>query len=403
MHNAAEGFAATDDLPQYQAGPSLLRSGDPSSVCLNCHEQSGTAGPSGFLVSTAEGDMPPGVPPRQLGPAGDFGWLKKSYTWNAGPGNRVESSSGESPGHNLLAADYGYFPDPLNAAAPGGNYPAQQFACISCHDPHGSYRRDATGTIRRTGLPIRGSGSSATSAEPDSAAAVGVYRLLGGVGYAPQSVGAAPAFTAPPPAAVAPADSNRSESATQTRVAYGRGMSAWCRNCHADIHSQGVSEPGDPMSPGGLKHVAGDPDGLLDAALADNYNRYLRTGDLSGSAATAYLSLVPFEVGTDNYATLRQIVTLTPAEGPNTATGRPAVMCLTCHRAHASGWDQATRWNERSAYVVYDGSYAQEGQLYQPYGQGRSAAEALQAYYGIPASTFASAQSSLCNKCHVRD
>jgi hypothetical protein len=76
-------------------------------------------------------------------------------------------------------------------------------------------------------------------------------------------------------------------------------------------------------------------------------------------------------------------------------------MCLTCHRAHASGWDGALRWNGRTDLIVAAGFYSQEGQMYQPYGQGRTEAEALRAYYDIPAGAFAPDQEQLCGKCHA--
>ena len=75
-------------------------------------------------------------------------------------------------------------------------------------------------------------------------------------------------------------------------------------------------------------------------------------------------------------------------------------MCLTCHRAHASGWDGATRWNTRTELITANSAYSQEGQAYQPYGQGRTEAEALRAYYDFPSGRFAVNQESLCNKCH---
>jgi len=59
------------------------------------------------------------------------------------------------------------------------------------------------------------------------------------------------------------------------------------------------------------------------------------------------------------------------------------------------------RWNAETNYIVYNGFYAQEGQPEQPYGQGRSEAEAVRAYYDRPATKFAPSQDSLCNKCHI--
>ena len=195
-----------------------------------------------------------------------------------------------------------------------------------------------------------------------------------------------------PPAAVAPESYNRAENGSVTRVAYGAGMSDWCRNCHTNMH--------DDVYPTALKHTTS---GALGATLIDNYNRYVKTGDVAGFEATSYWSLVPFEIGSNSYPLLKQIVTNTPTKGPNSADGIAAVMCLTCHRAHASGWDSATRWNAKTEYIVYNGKYSEEGSAYQPYGQGRTEMEALGAYYDTPAANFAPMQKTLCNKCHIND
>lgn len=393
MHNSEGGFAvASNGRPAGMGNRYLLKGGDSSSTCLNCHEKAGDVGPTSYHVSTPGSEMPFGVPPKQLGPGGDFGWLRKSYTWIPAFGSTLSNSEGDRHGHNVVAGDYGYLQDALKMTAPGGSYPAASLSCVACHDPHGRYRRDQDGSIAVTGKPIRGSGSYATGAEPDAAMAVGAYRLLGGNGYYPKSLGPAFSFINGPPAAVAPADYNRSESTTATRVAYGQGMSEWCRNCHPNIHRDG--------SGGGLVHPAGT-EAPLGGVMVDYYNRYIKTGDLSGVEATSWLSLVPFEAGTNNYALLRNIVTATPTKGPSTADGTPRVMCLTCHRAHASGWDGATRWNTKTPYVTYSGKYSQEGEAYQPYGQGRSEMEALRAYYDRPASLFSPEQAALCTKCHT--
>ncbi|MFZ3208230.1 MAG: cytochrome C, partial [Geobacteraceae bacterium] len=179
-----------------------------------------------------------------------------------------------------------------------------------------------------------------------------------------------------------------------TRVAYGSGMSDWCRNCHASIHdgANSFEHPTSGIPTGGA--------GELDSVIIARYNSYIKMGDLTGVAATAYFSLVPFEIGTGNYTILQGISKNTPTKGPDTADGTPAVMCLSCHRAHASGWDSSTRWNSKTTQIEYNGKYSQESQAYQPYGQGRTEAEALQAYYQTPATNFDANQESLCYKCH---
>jgi hypothetical protein len=348
--------------------------------------------PTGIHISTSRTDMPEGFPPVQLTPAGDFGWLKKNFTWT-GSGQVAQYSVGERHGHNIIAPDRDYFPDITNLQAPGGVYPAASLTCVSCHDPHGTYRRNYGGSVSRQGKPIKGSGTYAGSPDPDSTLSVGVYRLLGGQNYQPKSLSGNYGFINHPPAAVAPDLYNRSQAMTQTRVAYGSGMSEWCRNCHTNMHS--VLFPGRTN----MVHPSGNTD-KIGMTKANYYNTYIKTGDLSGTAGASYLSLVPFEEGTSNYDLLKTYAKTDDSflAGPDTLSSQ--VMCLTCHRAHASAWDGATRWNTRTEYIVYDGFYSQEGQAYQPYGQGRTEMEALRAYYDMGAGRFAVNQDSLCNKCH---
>ena len=378
------------------ANESLLKSSDPSSTCLDCHQQTGDIGPKSFHVSTAISDMPSGAPPKQLAPAGDFGWLKKSYAWVPSAAGALQFSYGDRHGHNIVAYDYQYYADATNSTAPEGTYPSASLSCISCHDPHGKYRRDASGTISTTGTPIQGSGSHASSANPLAGFSVGVYRLLGGRNYQPKYLNGNYSFMNDPPAAVAPDAYNRAETRTQTRVAYGSGMSEWCENCHTTMHN--IVSSGTTTNP--KTHPVG---GLakLGSTISSNYNIYIKTGVLTGTASTSFLSLVPFEEGTSDYRTLQAHARTDDSYlvGPDASNSQ--VMCLSCHRAHASGWDYATRWNTNSDYIVYNGYYSQDGQPYQPYGQGRTEMEAQVAYYGMQESRFALNQDTLCHKCHV--
>jgi hypothetical protein len=141
--------------------------------------------------------------------------------------------------------------------------------------------------------------------------------------------------------------------------AYRSGVSAWCGNCHGDFHD----------ATGTFVHASGSAVGGAIAAL---YNAYNGTADpAGGSQATAYLAAVPFE---DPSAT-------------TTATGGPSasstVMCLSCHRAHASSAPDAGRWDFKITFLDDDG--VESGS------------------YAIPNPYSNSSQRSLCNKCHVKD
>jgi hypothetical protein len=394
VHNSHEGQPVVEDMLT-GVHSNLLLEQDSSSTCLNCHQAAGDAGPTGFHVSTPAVELSGGLPPKQLTPGGDFGWLQKTYTWSPGASLPQEFSRGERHGHNITAQDYLYDADSTYFLSPGGAYPADRFSCTSCHDPHGRYRRNADGSSTTTGKPIADSGSFVSSRNPDAATSVGAYRMLAGKNYQPKSLQGNHAFIYDPPAAVAPNWPNRSEDTTQTRVAYGSGMSEWCRNCHILMHTAGL--PG----PSNMVHAAGAA-AKLGQHYADNYNSYIKTGVTltTPDDSASFLSLVPFEEGISDYSVLKSHAKIDDSyrAGPDSTYAQ--VMCLTCHRAHASGWDGAARWNTRTEFIVYNGFYSQEGQAYQPYGQGRTELEATRAYYNIPASTFALNQDTLCNKCH---
>ena len=371
-------------------GGIVLMGADAASTCLRCHLKPGQKHPASHLVATAEADMSPGIPPSQLTPGGDFGWIKKTYRWSGGERESGGDSPGELHGHNIVASDHRYVPDMRNAAAPGGTFPSARLSCISCHDPHGKYRRLSDGSVTTSNEPIRASGSYDVSPDPTAGQAVGVYRLLGGKGYS-SSLHEGTPFTADPPAAVSPADYNRPEDRGETRVAYGKGMSEWCANCHTSMLGGRMSHPA-----GG--HVK------LSGAVAALYNAYVASGNLSGNPATSYLSLVPFEMGTADYALLKGAARTSGglSAGPGASS---TVMCLSCHRAHASGWDHATRWNMKAEFLVYKGDYpgTDVGDVPARVSQGRTRAEIRKTFGDRPASAFATYQRSLCNKCHGRD
>ncbi len=366
--------------------PPQLIGSDAGSTCLTCHQAPiGVAIPSKHYVSTNLNTFSICV---QLPSGGDFCWLRKTYTWSTLNGAN-ELSRGERHGHNIVAADFGYEADSTFAYSPGGNYPSSSLTCISCHDPHGNYRRLADGSISVSGPPIIASGSYPDSPEPTAYVSVGTYRLLAGKGYLPRNVSGAPLLSADPPAAVAPRLFNRSESSHDTQIAYGSGMSEWCLNCHP-----------------GLAGVHKHPSGVratFSHEIVSNYNSYMRSGDLSGNHDTSYTSMVPYELNTKDYKSLKSVVASADLKrsGPN---GGENVMCLSCHRAHASGWDASTRWNTQSTFLVYEGMYPGiDNSVPVEYSQGRLSIETAKTFYDRPVTSFSNFQKSLCNKCHLRD
>jgi len=375
----------------------LLLGTDDSSTCLNCHQNAADTKASSYHISTVDSKLTGTGSPLQRTPGGDFAWLKKTYSWTGYHG--PETEAGSTHGHNIIAADYGYFVDD-KAGSPGGSFPSAQLACTSCHDQHSKARRFPDGTIADTGAPIIGSGSYDTSILPVGTQAMGIYRLLRG-NLNPVSNADFTGY----PVAVAPYSYNRTEAVTQTRVAYGDATGSsngaswgqWCATCHANMHS---------TKSGNLVHPIDEPL----SGYSVNYAKYVSSGIMTGSSATSYLSLVPFATNDWKFSTLKPLAdpasTIT-GSGPDAAD---KVMCLSCHRAHASGFPEMLRWNTESEFitavdntgtVIWPGTDAVGGAS--KGSNGRTSLETAAAYYDRPVTVFGAYQRQLCNKCHAKD
>ncbi len=363
-------------------GASLLVGSDQSSACLTCH---GKSGMSSYHIATPDADMPAGTPPVNMTPGGDFGWIKKTYFYSSH--GEAGSDYGDHHGHNIIAADFGYAVDADNATAPGGTFVSANLMCNSCHDQHGQVRLLGNFTFATTGAPIIGSGSYGTSKVPSATTAVGTYRLLRS-NLSDNAHGAGkPTFANAPVTAFAPGTYNRSEFYTMTRVEYNGGMSDYCGSCHPGMHTDATK----------IKHPTSTP--LTQGGIASNYNAYINSGNMGGTAASSYLSLVPFQ---ENLA-LSSVATYTllqsRAVNNDTKLGGPdataSVMCLSCHRAHATAFVNMTRWENETEFIVSNGAY--------PAVNGKNTVEEAAGFYNKDPQKFATYQRSLCNKCHAKD
>jgi hypothetical protein len=420
MHNS-EGGNTMNGGTLYQAGPYLLQTGggtgQASDACLNCHEKTDV---SSYHVSTPKSLLGTntgvgGLVPVMRTPGGDFGWLKMNTTQAFG-------------GHNVMGNNH----DLGNSAAtslttkftgnkgPGGNFPVDQLQCSSCHDPHGKYRRLADNTIvlpsgtRGTlgTLPITASGSYGQQPVAGKTA-VGVYRILGGIGYKPKSAAGTTidAFVNDPPLAVAPSTYNQSESVNQTKVAYGSGMSEWCANCHGALYANAGASAN--STTGNHTHPAGANGGSLAGGSSDssnagdilgNYNAYVSSGNLGGTSANSYESLVPYEEAngvTYIDGTLKTKAASNAATYAGPSTGAQA-MCLSCHRAHATGFASMLRYDISNEFMtISDTTGTNANAKYSTVTDIN--AWKVAAYNDKPATKWGVNQRVLCNKCHAKD
>jgi cytochrome c553 len=338
----------------------ILRGSDPSSTCLRCHAERG----ADHSVLSNDGSL--------FTPGGDFYWLEKTFSWSI-EGINYQSRA-DSHGHNIVALDYGLYPDGRLSHAPGGRYPSAALGCTSCHDPHAK-------TTGNGGNPLMQAGPSPYGEEPYSETPPGTFRLLGGVGYAGGQVSSGIRFTAAAP--IAEASSHGWAETDSNHTAYGSGMSEWCANCHGGLRNS---------STGGVagKHPAGNG-AKISIKISNNYNSYVSTGNLSGNQVSAYLALVPFEVGSTSTSALDPSSSSGPGFG-----GDANVMCLTCHRAHASAFPSTGRWYFGTAFIANSHPSVGDG--------GASGTDVFNSYYGRDLiSEFGERQRQLCNKCHLKD
>jgi len=299
-------------------------------ACSHCHimhaDETGMGGPqydNPLLIGNNSSDLclschatsfgsvlgrDPLAPPPEMG-AGNFVFLLEDNL-NDGPDGLIYPISGDSAGHNLNAPGFGLSSDPTYVTSPGGNYPANKMTCTSCHDPHGNQN----------------------------------YRFLRGPG---NQQGPGGYFSFPAPDAEGLDLVAGAPESNSNHVAYRNGMSLWCANCHFDYVSS------NHQVGSGFDHPVNE---AMENDIINRYNIYNGTMDPSGgNPATAYLAAVPFEDATST----------THFKAGPTATSR--IICLTCHRAHASSAPSSGRWDFNVQTLGQDGVVSGSYPLPNPY------------------------------------
>jgi predicted CXXCH cytochrome family protein len=153
----------------------------------------------------------------------------------------------------------------------------------------------------------------------------------------------------------------------------------------------------------------------LSSAIATAYRNYVNSSNTVGGTFTGdqanqgpFTSLVPFIENTGDYTVLGSHASNAGAylSGPASSD---QVSCLSCHRAHATGFPEMLRWNMEGEFMTAtdtagnaiwpgtdNGAPAQ-------FARGRTAAEMQAAYYDRDVKVFGAYQRVLCNKCHAKD
>lgn len=261
--------------------------------------------------------LDPLLPPPETG-GGNFVFLLEDNLNDAQDG-QLDPIPGDAAGHNLVAPGHGLAADPRYVTAPGGAFPARELGCTSCHDPH---ERNTFRMLNGSG-PVQNGVASFTEAAPR------------GEGI----------------------DLDAGSETAANHSAYVQGMSRWCGNCHGRYHERGISSFEHPV------------DETLEPEVRDQYNRYNGEADpTGGDQFLAYLPEVPFE---DLSAAVDS------RTGPTLSS---RIMCLSCHRAHATSAQAALRWDPNVTLLADDG--------------------AVSGSFAIPDPYSDPDQGTLCRKCH---
>jgi hypothetical protein len=126
---------------------------------------------------------------------------------------------------------------------------------------------------------------------------------------------------------------------------------------------------------------------------------------MTGVALSAYSTLTPFEFGSNDFTVLKPLANL--AQSASRVAGTTAnVACVTCHRAHAGGFESMLRFFYLNEFMTIGDSTGTAS--YAPLSAGNrstglSPVQVQRAYYERPASTFGPWARLQCNKCHAQD
>jgi hypothetical protein len=362
----------------------LLKRGDWTDMCLSCHKQgqntSGTAALPGVensgwvapIVMTTDGTDPAGISM----PAGDFYWSNRYPKRGHNPAFTKNSMTVATS--KMMAAD-----TVLGSTPPGGSIADGEWSCHSCHGMHSRFSGTYTAwrQIKRKVNGIVQSGCTDTVGTVDGngycdtavATTLAGYEAIksnsrghfnGGTGedliYKVTRKDGNPNEGA---------DLFADESDTNKNV-YRGGFSSFCATCHGDFHggngeTRGTANGKTNISNSWMRHPTNVKMNETAVVMSGSTST---TGSKYGistytKAITNQQGNNPNPVGYDWKYPLIQpdldfAVKSTEASATvgTTALGDSRISCLTCHKAHASQFENMTRWDTNAHSFIASGA-----------------------------------------------
>ncbi|RJQ17725.1 MAG: hypothetical protein C4560_08425 [Nitrospiraceae bacterium] len=365
LHNSDGGAAVGEAGYSGTANRELLKRGDWTDMCLSCHKDgqntSATAALDGVedsgwvapIVMTLDGVDPAG---KSL-PAGDF------YYSNLDP--KKGHNPAYTKGSMTTATSLFMTADPvLGSTPPGGAITDGEWSCHSCHGMHARFSASysawrqvkrkvngvvVTGDVSGFGVETTAGGETQNAAyEPIKSNSRGDLQN-GGLDYVAARKDANP---------LEGADLFADESDTNKNV-YRGGFSSFCSACHGDFHG-GKDET--RTTDNGKTRVSGTwlrhPTNVKMNEAGSKYGISTYKVVVTNKQATnpnpvGYDWKYPLVQPDDNFTVKRAVASYTDAA---TAIGDDKIMCLTCHKAHASEFENMTRWDTNAHAFIANGT-----------------------------------------------
>lgn len=379
LHNSDGGARIAGNKAQAGAtdwapGPfrELLKKGDWTDMCLSCHKQgyntSATADLVGVentgwtapIVMTVDGVDPAGA---SL-PAGDFYYSNLDPKKGHNPAFTKGSLAAATA--KLMAAD-----PTLGSTPPGGTIGDGEWSCHSCHGMHSRFSGSYTAyrQIKRTvnGILLTGKTTTAaagvetyTGAAENTAA--GYEAILSnsrgdiqGTNYVNVRKDGNP---------LEGADLLADYGDTNKNV-YRGGFSSFCAACHGDFHGgNGETRTADNANTRQSGAWVRHPTNVAMNEVGSKYGIATYKVVVTNAQGTN-----PNPVGYDwKYPLIQPDAdftvksTVASATDPLTAIGASRLACLTCHKAHASQYENMVRWDANAHSFIAAGATDFEGE-----------------------------------------
>lgn len=294
--------------------------------CMGCHSNTTT----GVTIKTGNIPVVWNTGGNTLDPGALQAWSGTTYNLAGGNFYYVVNGSSHPKGHNIEGM---VGPDPITPVntPPGYNLTydpsttkwstTYQLTCAGsngCHGDRNAARASYTDSFSASFAGVKGAhhGDDSTI---DGSTTSKSYRFLGSAALTAYSVLGKEDSDWQQSASVS--DHNEYQGAlnqtTQTTISY------LCGQCHGNFHASGASGIG-TGSPW-LRHPT-DTDVIAKGGEYANYNNVIGGNAYSLEAPVGYVGAIP---------AVRETV----------ASGDSPVICLSCHRAHGSPYDDILRWD----------------------------------------------------------